>query len=830
MKSSLSLNGTWKIRGFDGQHGQPESYCAENVDERTFIPASVPGEVHLDLERAGLIDDCNYGTNALSARWVEEQVWVYRARFFVPVEAVNQHAWLVFDGLDLNAVIYLNSTEIGRHSNAFTPCRIDVTGRLRNGENVLAVYVESGLYGVSDKPGAGYNSSMDHLLHKRAWQRKPQYSFSWDWNPRLVNVGIWKGVRLEYTDSARIDALTVYPELADDHRSAWVHVRAFIDNVKPELVKATIRVRVDGDAIVAESNVILPAGMSRQDLEVEIKNLKLWWPRTHGGQPLYDIECEIIIEGRVVDSAKRRTGIRSVRINQDPHPETGSYFIIEVNGRPIFAKGGNWVPPDMIYARPDAACYRKLAELAADANFNALRIWGGAHYADHALLDACDELGILVWHDFMFACSKYPGDDPDFLDDVRREVEFVTRDLSAHPSLLVWCGNNELELGAWDWGFDRVKSHPDYALYHMEIPRIVKREDPSRPYWPSSPYSPDHEHPNNQTVGDQHPWDVSLGSSGTDFWAYRDNISRFSNEGGVLGASSLASLMQFLPETERYLFSPSWEYHDNSCNFWQQVGICYREVTDWLGLNPEEMDIQDYAFYSALIQSEGLQEYIDNFRRRMFSSSSAIFWMYNDSLPVTHGWTIIDYYLRRKLAYHPVRRSFADIYVIPVVDGDKVRVYGVNDTLDEWRGEARYGIFKLRGGLPADKSVSAVLAPNASTLIGEFALSELHSIGAENAGAYDLLIKDGHVIAQNRKFIARFKDLDFTKPEISIARRAEKVVFSSPVFVWGVCIDINGESDIPDDVFDLLPGIEYEIDWPVDRPLPVVERCGSPIL
>lgn len=825
MLSSLSLNGTWKVRGFDGQHGQPRQYFGVEADEHIFIDAAVPGEIHLDLERHGWIPDCNIGMNAQSARWVEEQIWVYRTRFSAPKEALSQNAWLVFEGLDLHAVIYLNGVEIGRHLNAFMPCRLDVTGKLREGENVLAVSIESGLYYVSDKHGYGYNPAMDHQLHKRCWLRKPQYSFSWDWNPRLVNVGIFRPVRLEWTDSARIDAVTVYPELAEDYSSARIHARVFIENIGSEPLKATVRMHVKEIGQTEEREVELAPGTSRQDVFVEVENPKLWWPKPHGDQPLYNLSVEVLIAGKVADRAERRTGIRSIRIDQSPHPEEGEHFILEVNGRKIFAKGGNWVPPDMIYARTDAAHYRKLVELAVEANFNALRIWGGGLYADHAMLDACDEMGVLVWHDFIFACSKYPGDDPDFLNSVRREVTFNVRDLSAHPSLLVWCGNNELEWGTWDWGYDRGKSHPDYALYHHEIPRIVRNDDPSRPYWPSSPYSLENRYPNDPTTGDQHPWGVSLKEHGTNIWAYRDDVSRFPNEGGMLGASSPATLRQFITDEDHYrLFSPTWEFHDNACNYRLLRGICYAMIEHWLGLAPEEMDFEDYVFFSAVIQAEGLMEYINNFRRRMYSTSSAIFWMYNDSWPASHGWTIVDYYLRRKLAYHPVRRAFAPVQVIPAVEGEKVIIFGVNETPEAWQGKARFGLFELGGGLPVDETVKVTIPSNERITIGEISLSKWHEVGADSSGAFAVLAKDGQVVAQNRIFIAPFKDLKRAKPAVSVTRRGDRAVFSSPTFVWAACIDPDGEAPLSDDVFDLLPGIDYEIDWPTDKPLPKIQR------
>ena len=827
MPSSLDLNGTWMIRGFDGQHGSPEACVGEDVDESLFIEAQVPGDVHLDLERAGWIEDCNVAMNAQAARWVEEQVWVYRTRFAAPKQALEQRTWLVFEGLDLNAVIYLNGEEVGRHDNVFVPCRLDVTGKLRQGENTLAVRIESGLFSVVDKPGTCYNSTLDNILTKRFWLRKPQCQFSWDWNARLVNVGIWRPVRLEWADTARIDAVTVYPELADDHKTARIHIRVFVENLSDSGRKAVLRVRVAESGSAVEKEVELAAGVSAHDLAAEIANPKLWWPRPHGDQPLYNVGVELLVGGRVVDTAKRRTGIRSIRISQDPHPDGGDYFILEVNGRPIFAKGGNWVPPDLIYARIDADRYRKLVELAVGANFNALRVWGGGLYAGHAFLDACDELGVLIWHDFIFACSTYPGDDPDFLLNVRKEISHIVRDLSPHPSLVVWCGNNEIEWLFSDWHRSRGKPNPDYAIYHKEIPNIIRREDPSRPYWPSSPYSTDQRYPNDPTTGDQHPWHVSLQQDGPNFWAYRGDLDRFPNEGGVLGASSPATLRQFLPEGQRRVGSPSWEFHDNACNYWGVGKMTAQFIEYWLGVKAEDLSYDDYIFYSAILQAEGLQEYANNFRRRMYSSASAIFWMYNDSWPVTHGWTIVDYYLRRKLAYHPVRRAFAPVQVIPAIEGDKVLIFGVNETPAAWSGEVRFGLFKLAGELPMDITSSVALPPNAATVIGEVPISHWDRIGVENSGAFAALIGKDRVIAQNRIFAARFRDLKFAEPQIKVERRGDYAVFSSPTFVWAVCLDMDGEASLEDDVFDLLPGVQYPVPWPSDRALPDVWRCGS---
>ena len=829
MLESLNLNGAWKIHGFDGQHGWPGTYCAESCDETLFIDAQVPGDVHMDLERAGTIADCNVGVNARAARWVEEEVWVYRKTFDAPAEASQQTAWLVFEGLDLDAVIYLNGEEIGRHANFFTPCRINVTGKVRQGTNTIAVRIDSGLYASAEKPGLAYVPNLNDQLTKRHWLRKPQYCFSWDWNPRLITVGIWRGVRLEWATAPRIDQVTVYPDLANDHSSATVNVRVFVDNPSSEPAPITVRALIAQTDAVAELKVEAPPGVSRQDLALTIANPKLWWPRPHGDQPLYTVACEIEAAGKVVDQATRRTGIRSIRLNKDKHPETGDYFIVEINGRSVFCKGGNWVPADMMGARVDAERYHKLVELAADANFNMLRIWGGGLYADHAFLDACDEMGVMVWHDFIFACAHYPGDDWDFLNNVRAEMRHITRDLSPHPSLVVWCGNNEIDWLYTETEYPTMKHAPDYAMFHRQIPKILSEEDPSRPYWPSSPYSEDFGKCNDYTTGDQHPWYVSLFEGQADFWKYRDMNCRFPNEGGFLGAALPATMRQFLPEDQRKLRSAGWEFHENACNY-RIPPVVYQAVTQWLGWNPDEMALEDYLFYSGLLQAEALQEYIQNFRRRMFDSASAIFWMYNDSWPASHSWTIVDYYLRKRLSYHPVRRANAPVHIVTAVEGNKIVFFGVNDTPEQWDGKVEYGSFSLDASSGLMNTCDVALSPNSATLIDEMPLWELEKLGVTSAGAYGVL-KDlrGYVRAQSKLFLAPFKDLEFAPPDITIERDFRTAVFSSPTFVWGVCLDTDGDANPPDNVFDLLPGIKYAIPWPEDKPLPTVQRCGSPL-
>ena len=716
MTQQLDLSGTWRVTWSDGMHGAISKPFAEIQDPDRYMDVPVPMELHQALQEKGLIEDPNLGMNTLKARWVEEQYWQYRTTFTAPAEALNRPAWLVFEQLDIQATIALNGETVGTHVNAHRPCRVNVTGKLREGENTLVVTLESGLFYVAERSGTDYHPGVeDYMLVKRSWLRKAQNQFGWDWNARMINVGITGPVRLEWGEKVRLDQVVVWSELSASHAKAALTVRAFVEGLdarKP--VKAHLRARVRETGQEVRVPITVEPGLGCYEAKLTLKNPELWWPVGHGAQSLYTVDVTVEAGKDVKEEATKRIGIRKVEIDRTPHPEAGEYFIIKVNGRRIFCKGGNWVPADLVLSSVTRDRVDELVRLAVKANFNILRLWGGGVYAGHDLLEACDEAGLLVWHDMLFACAKYPGEDPGFLAEVSAEILWAVREFANHPSLAVWCGNNELEWGTWDWKFDAFgKSLPDYAIYHHIIPRALRQEDPhGRPYWPSSPFSPDHIHPNDPTVGDQHPWGVTLADHGTDFWHYRAYIDRFPNEGGVLGASTPATLRQFLPEGQRTIRSFAWEHHDNAMEYLtQKPGVAYQELDFWLGRSYKEMDLDEYAFASGLLQAEGLMEYIDNYRRRMFSSSSAIFWMYNDSWPTTHGWTIIDYYRRKKPSYHPVRRAFQPVTVVVADNGNEITVYGVNDSPAEWAGTLRYGLFAMGGGRPIDQTAQVVLQP-----------------------------------------------------------------------------------------------------------------------
>ena len=427
----LDLSGNWKVTWNEGGHG-PESLdeyllTDPEQDPARFLDIEVPMELHLALQKAGLVEDINFGMNSLRARWVAEKYWLYVRKFNATEEALKQKAWLVLDQLDLNAIIILNGERVGTHNSAFVPGRIDVTGKLHSGANTLKIGLESGLYGVADKEGAAYQQNLGAWLNKRHWMRKPQYQFLWDWNPQLINVGITGKVRLEWAASVRLDQVVIQCNLSEDLQKARLTVKSFLESWgTKENMKIRTTVMETGEN--KETDVALTAGLTPYITMVEINRPRIWWPAGQGDQPLYHVNVEVVKDGVVIARKLMRTGIRRIEIDQSPHPAGGNYFTIIVNNRKIFMKGGNWVPPDMIYSNISKERLNVLTDLALKANFNMLRIWGGAIWAGHDLLDLCDEKGLLVWHDLLFACSKYPGDDMEFYNLVKQEVQWGVRE------------------------------------------------------------------------------------------------------------------------------------------------------------------------------------------------------------------------------------------------------------------------------------------------------------------------------------------------------------------------------------------------------------------
>lgn len=462
--------------------------------------------------------------------------------------------------------------------------------------------------------------------------------------------------------------------------------------------------------------------------------------------------------------------------------------------------------------------------MALDANMNMLRIWGGAVYADPYFMQLCDEKSIMVWHDFMFACQTFPGHLADFSENVENEITWISREYANHASIVLWCGNNEVQYLYHITGKD--EKHSDYYIYHNMIPRILHRENPNVPYWPGSPFSTSiTDKPNEFTSGDQHAWNMDQ----ADYTVYRNwDPGRFISEFGFMGASTPKTLDRFLPDKEKKFHSHSWIHHDNSINAGRTNGITYKMLEHWTGLNYKELSIEEYAIASMLIHSEALKEFILAFRKFKFDNAGQLFWMFNDAYPETHGWTIVDYYLRKKLAFYTIKRVFNDLVVIAAHQGDSICFYGVNDKPENWQGTLRYGSFEFSGKHKQNETKEIVLPANSATILHSVpAIDYDLSAHSQEAVFARLETKEGELVYQHRLLNTKFKDIKFKKPKISITREGEYAVFQADAYVWGVILDINGEMDLPDNAFDLIPGIPYQIKWTKNMELPDIKKTGN---
>ncbi len=460
MPQTLSLNGDWSLSWHDEF---PQFLTAETAPFRAQIAAQVPEPVHATLIRHGLLQDPRVGMNSLAARWVEEQYWVYRRTFTSP-SLKDGHAFLHFTLLEFDAVVYLNGQEIGKHASAHVPARFDVTGKLRpeGEENTLVVRLDAGLYNVAEKPAKDYQASSQAALSKVHWMRRGQWQRGWDWQQRLLNVGVLGNVTLEWDRTSFLKQTSAYSILSSTLERGTVEISTTVYNPSELSDYAEVTIYVDKPGNREEESVVeqtfhvqLPPGESEHRFSLNVTNPVLWWPVGHGEPYQYDIGLTLTLPRQIrkiripTDSWFEKVGFRKVEVDQSPHPEVGKHFILKINDKPIFCKGGNWVPPDMLYSTVTAERIGELVDLALGANFNLLRIWGGGTWAGHELLRQCDEKGVLVWHDLLFACSKYPGDHPEWARQVREEVRWGMREFAHHASLVVWCANNEIEQGDW---------------------------------------------------------------------------------------------------------------------------------------------------------------------------------------------------------------------------------------------------------------------------------------------------------------------------------------------------------------------------------------------
>lgn len=665
-----SLGDGWVLTAVEGP-------VPAEVRDRT-VPAAVPGVVHTDLLAAGLIPDPYLDYNEARLAWIGRTTWRYATSFAwdPDADAADTTHELVFQGLDTLATVELNRTVVGSTANQHRSHRFDVTALLRPGANDLSVTFASALDHAERAAAQAPRPHVNH--HPYNAIRKSACNFGWDWGPDLVTAGIWRPVSLQSWRGTRIGSVRpLVTEAAEAAGTVTFEIGLRRQRgTGPQPVTVTARV---GDAVVAFA---VPADRGRATVPVTVEWPDLWWPRGHGRQPLYDAEVTLSDAAGTLDTWTGRIGFRTVEVDTAEDDFGGSPFVVRVNGREVFVRGANWIPDDAFPSRVDGDRYGRRITDATEAGVNLLRVWGGGIYESEDFYRLCDERGVLVWQDFLFACAAYAEER------LREEVEAEAREavvrLSAHPSLVLWNGANENLWGHVDWGWQEELGGASWGegFYYELLPRIVAELDPTRPYIPGSPYSPSRDaHPNDPSTGLVHIWDVW---NEKDYRAYGDYTPRFVAEFGFQGPPNWSTMTAAIHDTPLTPRSPVMLVHQKA-----EDGNGKLE-RGWQGHFPDPGpgDLTAWHWTTQLNQARAIVFGIERFRALAPYCRGTIVWQLNDCWPVV-SWAAVDGYGRRKPLWYALRRAYADRLVTVQQRAGGPVLAVVNDSAEPWRAALR---------------------------------------------------------------------------------------------------------------------------------------------
>ncbi len=722
----LNLNGDWTLRHGAQQKRAARMPSPEIPSDWHRLPARVPGNVELDLIRAGRLPaDLDRGQEIYRLRDLETQQWWYARTFELPDPVPAGRCELVLEGVDTLAAVWLNGGRIAQLENMLIPHRIDVAGRLRPGANELVIGIDSPVLAARERvvePGEWtVENNWDGLAI-----RKAAHGFGWDIMPRAVSAGLWRDVYLEWIPTTRFRSVYLATAAVEpDKNRARLVVRWDLETAIWPVDSWCVRLAATpatGGAPVLER--LFPVLGSHGAAQCDVDGVALWWPRGSGEPRLYDVRLELVDEnGRTQAEWHGRHGFRVVKLEKTDCTDCEGHgeFAFVVNGQKVFVRGTNWVPCDAFHSR-DRDRWEETLDLVLDLNCNMVRCWGGNVYESDAFFRRCDETGLMVWQDFALACALYPQT-PEFHDRMRREAEAIVPRLRNHPSLVLWAGNNEIDV-FYTFAKPTCDPNEDDEISRQVLPSAVRRLDPWREYLPSSPYlsaalwrlgSPHDRRPEDHLWGPRDDFKSAF---------YLSSGAHFASEIGYHGCPARSSLERMM--------SPGrvWPWQDNedwlthavrpqlrgTANNYR-IALLANQVGVLFGAVPDNLD--DFVFASQFSQAEALKFFIERFRIRKGRCSGLLWWNVRDGWPEISD-AVVDYYGARKLAYGVIKRVQTDVCVmLDEPEGGWHAVVAVNDTLREVRIQVTVGC-----GAADLFRTSATLAPNSRTTLGRVPQSE----------------------------------------------------------------------------------------------------------
>ena len=786
--------------------------------------ARVPGMVQTDLLALGLVPDPYYRDNEAKLQWVGLADWEYRTTLQVDAATLkHRHVELVFDGLDTFADVSLDGRPLLSADNMFRRWRVSVRNRLHAGANTLVVTLHSPIARVQPwlakqpyaLPGEFDSAFGDEPKGRQSanYVRKAAYQYGWDWGPRFVTEGIWKPVRLEAWDTLRLEDFHIAQRQVD---AGVARLQAQFEVKSDRAGRARLRVSwtaPDGREQHAEQGVVLRRGDNPLMVPIRIEHPQRWWPAGYGAQNLYRFHGEVAVDGQVLASADRETGLRRVELRRQKDA-WGRGFAFVVNGVPIFAKGADLIPFDSFPTRVEPSRVGDILQSARAANMNMLRIWGGGYYFDDTFYELADRLGLMIWQDFMFG-GAVPPYDPAFRDNTRQEAIEQVKRLRDHPSIVLWCGNNEVQTG-WESWPDRKQLRQAigpaetarveqgmHELFDRTLRDVANTYEPEVPYWASSP-STDGEGPANVLDdGDYHFWDVWSGSAPIE--KYLDVTPRFQSEYGLQSMPVMATIRSFTVPADLSPDSKVMRAHQKFANGDGNDRLLFY-IRGYYG---EPKDFASFVYLSQVMQAEGIQLAAEHLRASRPHSMGSLYWQLNDVWPGA-SWSSIDYYGRWKALQYHAKRFYAPVRVVAIRKDGRTQVSLVSDRTVPLDAQLRVRVLGMDGTPVWEHAQDVQVAALASTPAGDYTDAQLlHGADPRRSVAVFELLDHGKLLGRHLLYFRKAKDLDLPDPGLRATLSADgrDVTVSSQRLARDVWIDFGDhDARLSDDAFDLLPG------------------------
>ena len=782
--NKFDLGGEWKFR----KQGTSE-----------WMRATVPGCVHLDLLNNKMIGDPFYRENEKDLQWISKTGWEYEKKFIVPDSILrSRHLELVLKGLDTYANVFLNDSLLLVTDNMFREWFADVRRFLIPGENTLKIFFPS----IEETNKTRYDSL--HILlpgEDKVVCRKAAYHFGWDWGPTFITSGIWKPVYIRFWDFSTTLGVQYVQNKLNDTVADLTAVFTLLSQLNDT---AGFRI-TDQKKVLANQYAPLKRGINIIKINFRINHPKRWWSNGLGEPYLYTLQHQILFAGRIEASGVTKIGLRTLKLLQDKDV-AGQNFTILLNGVPVFMKGANYIPQDNFPTRVKDSSYINLIRNVKNANMNMLRVWGGGIYEKDLFYDLCDENGILVWQDFMFACAMYPPD-KEFLKNVNSEgIQNIVR-LRNHPCLTLWCGNNEVSEGWFNWGWPKqygyspedsvVVKNAYNIIFDGLLAQAVAKYDTNRSYISTSPkYGAGN--PLSLKEGDMHYWGVWWGKEPFD--NYNKTIGRFMSEYGFQGFPDPVTIDGFTLPEDRQLGSPVMKAHEK-----HPVG--FETIDEYMNRDfRKPKDFASYAYVSQLLQAEGMKVAIEAHRRAKPYCMGTLFWQLNDCWPVV-SWSSQDYYGRKKAMQFMVRKAYEKYLVSPVMEDLRLHIYIVSDDLRPKKASITLKLMDLSGKVFWNRILPVTIQPNSSMsyLDTLFILEK-----PEKAVLSAVLESENQALSENLLYFTSPKELMLEKPNISTkvseATEGYTIELSSDKLAKGVWLSTSTEGEFSDNYFDIIPG------------------------